>query len=57
MNAMVRVAEALGVGLVAECVEEEEILAHLMALKVSHTQGFGVYQPHPLDAVAAPVWA
>ena len=52
MNAMVRVAEALGVGLVAECVEEQDIVARLKALNVSHAQGFGVYQPHPLDSIA-----
>lgn len=57
MNAMVRVAEALGIGLVAECVEEQDILLRLKALNVSHAQGFGVYQPHPLDAIAAPAWA
>ncbi|TAK83103.1 MAG: EAL domain-containing protein [Betaproteobacteria bacterium] len=54
MNAMVRVAEALGIGLVAECVEEQDILLRLKALNVSHAQGFGVYQPHPLDSIAAP---
>lgn len=53
MNAMLRVAEALGVGLVAECVEEQDIVTRLKALKVSHAQGFGVYQPHPLDSIAA----
>jgi len=52
MNAMVRVAEALGVGLVAECVEEQDIVTRLKALNVSHAQGFGVYQPHPLDSIA-----
>jgi len=54
MNAMLRVAEALSIGLVAECVEEQDILARLKALNVSHAQGFGVYQPHPLDSIAAP---
>lgn len=54
MNAMVRVADALQMGVVAECVEEQDILLRLKALNVGHAQGFGVYQPHPLDAIAAP---
>lgn len=52
MNAMVRVAEALRIGLVAECVEEQDVVAQLKALNVSHAQGFGVFQPHPLDSIA-----
>lgn len=52
MNAMVRVAEALGVGLVAECVEGDDVLERLKALNVGHAQGFGVFQPHPLDSIA-----
>ncbi len=55
MNGMIRVAEALGVGLVAECVEDEAVLARLKALNVSHAQGFGIYQPHPLVSIAAPL--
>ena len=54
MNAMVRVAEALGIGLVAECVEDQDILVRLKALNVGYAQGFGVVQPHPLDSIAAP---
>ena len=48
LNAILRVAEALGIGLVAECVEQPEVLAKLKALGVSHAQGFGVHQPQPL---------
>ncbi|MDQ5849393.1 MAG: EAL domain-containing protein, partial [Pseudomonadota bacterium] len=54
MNALVRVAEAIGVRLVAECVEDREVLARLKSLGVGYAQGFGVYQPHPLDSIAAP---
>ena len=50
MNALVRVAEALGFGLVAECVEEEEVVARLKVLNVGHAQGFGVCQPQPLGS-------
>jgi len=52
MNAIQRFADALGIGLVAECVEEKNILAHLRALKVSHAQGFGVQPPRPIDELA-----
>lgn len=54
MNAILRVAEAIRFGVVAECVEEQDVLARLKALNVSHAQGFGIYQPHPIDSVAAP---
>jgi EAL domain-containing protein (putative c-di-GMP-specific phosphodiesterase class I) len=54
MSAVVRVAEALGIGVVAECVEEQDIMLRLKALGVSHVQGFGVIQPHPMDSIAAP---
>jgi EAL domain-containing protein (putative c-di-GMP-specific phosphodiesterase class I) len=37
---------------VAECVESQEVLARLRSLGVSHAQGFGIYQPHPIDSLA-----
>jgi EAL domain-containing protein (putative c-di-GMP-specific phosphodiesterase class I) len=52
MNAIQRFAEALRIGLVAECVEEKDILAHLRVLKVGHAQGFGVHPPRPIDELA-----
>jgi len=52
MNAIQRFAEALGIGLVAECVEDHSILARLKALKVSFAQGFGIRPPQPIDSVA-----
>ena len=54
MNAMLRVAEALKFSLVAECVEEQDVLARLKALGCGYAQGFGIYQPHPIDALAGP---
>jgi EAL domain-containing protein (putative c-di-GMP-specific phosphodiesterase class I) len=53
LKAMVRVSEATGIGVVAECVEEQDILARVKALGVGYVQGFGVYRPHPLDSIAA----
>lgn len=53
LKAVVRVAEALGAGVVAECVEEQDVLVRLKALDVGYAQGFGVYQPQPIEQVAA----
>jgi EAL domain-containing protein (putative c-di-GMP-specific phosphodiesterase class I) len=54
LNAIVRVSEALGYSVVAECVEEEDVLARLRALGVAYAQGFGVHPPRPMDPLAAP---
>lgn len=53
MNAVLRVSEAMGFGVVAECVEDQDVLLRLKALGVALAQGFGIYQPHPIDKVAA----
>lgn len=54
MGAILRVGEALGYSAVAECVEDQDILLRLKALGVGYAQGFGIYQPHPIDSFAAP---
>ena len=53
MNAILRVSEALKFAIVAECVEDQDVLGRLKALGCSYAQGFGIYQPHPIDKVAA----
>jgi len=53
MNAVLRVSEALKFSIVAECVEEQEVLAHLKRLGCGYAQGFGIQQPHPIDSLAA----
>jgi EAL domain-containing protein (putative c-di-GMP-specific phosphodiesterase class I) len=53
LKAVVRVADALGMGVVAECVEAQDLLARLQALEVGYAQGFGVFQPAPMERVAA----
>lgn len=53
MNAILRVAEAMGMGVIAECVEDQEVLAHLKGLGIRYAQGFGIYQPEPIEAFAA----
>ena len=52
MNAVLRVGSALGYAVVAEFVEEQDVLLRLKALGVPYAQGFGVYQPHPIEALA-----
>jgi EAL domain-containing protein (putative c-di-GMP-specific phosphodiesterase class I) len=54
MNAILRVAEALRIGVVAENLEDDKTLATLRALKVSHAQGFGLQVPQPIDTFAKP---
>src|SRR2546421_220637 len=53
MNALLRVGEALGFAMVAEFVEDQAVLLRLKALGVGYAQGFGIYQPHPVDSFAA----
>jgi EAL domain-containing protein (putative c-di-GMP-specific phosphodiesterase class I) len=48
LKAVVRVGEAIGVGVIAECVEEAEILARLRELNVGYAQGFGIARPAPI---------
>jgi len=52
LNAILRVGERLGFGVVAECVEEQDVLARLKAMGVGYAQGFGIHKPHPIDALA-----
>jgi len=52
LKAVLRVGEVMGYAVVAEMVEEQDILMRLKALGVSHAQGFGIRQPHPIDLIA-----
>ena len=54
LNAILRVGERLRFGVVAECVEDQDVLLRLKAMGASHAQGFGIYQPHPIDALGKP---
>jgi EAL domain-containing protein (putative c-di-GMP-specific phosphodiesterase class I) len=53
-DAILRVCAAIGLEVIAEHVEEQDILTRLKALGTQYVQGFGIYQPQPLDAIAAP---
>jgi EAL domain-containing protein (putative c-di-GMP-specific phosphodiesterase class I) len=52
LKAVVRVAQALGIGVVAECVEDQDVLLRLKAFDVGYAQGFGIFQPQPIEQVA-----
>jgi EAL domain-containing protein (putative c-di-GMP-specific phosphodiesterase class I) len=53
LKAVVRVAEAIRLGVIAECVEDQDVLVRVKALGVGYAQGFGIYRPHPIDSVAS----
>jgi EAL domain-containing protein (putative c-di-GMP-specific phosphodiesterase class I) len=48
LNAILRVGQAIGLGVIAECVEEQDVLNRLKSLGVGYAQGFGIVQPQPL---------
>jgi len=54
VKAVVRVGEALGIGIIAECVEDQDVLLRLKALGVGYAQGFGILRPHSIDTMATP---
>lgn len=51
--AIVRVGQAIGMQVIAECVEEPEVLSKLRELGVGLAQGFGIVQPQPIDELRA----
>lgn len=52
LAAILRVGEATGIKVIAECVEEQDVLARLKALGVGYAQGFGIVPPQPIDALS-----
>lgn len=52
LSAVVRVGEVIGVGVIAECVEDQDILSRLKALGAGYAQGFGISQPLPIQKLA-----
>jgi EAL domain-containing protein (putative c-di-GMP-specific phosphodiesterase class I) len=49
MKAIQRVGEMAGIGVVAECVEEEAVIGALRRMKIGYAQGFGVGKPEPIE--------
>ena len=52
LRAILRVGEVMGFQVIAEMVEEQDILLRLKALGVAYAQGFGIQQPHPIEKIA-----
>lgn len=52
LRAILRVGEVMGFQVVAEMVEDQDILTRLKALGVAYAQGFGIRQPHPIELIA-----
>jgi EAL domain-containing protein (putative c-di-GMP-specific phosphodiesterase class I) len=52
LSAVMRVGQSVPFGVIAECVEEQDVLLRLKAMGVGFAQGFGVHQPQPIDAIA-----
>jgi EAL domain-containing protein (putative c-di-GMP-specific phosphodiesterase class I) len=53
MKAILRIGQVTGVGVIAECVEEEQQLAAFKELGAGYVQGFGVLKPAPLENLFA----
>jgi len=51
LDAIQRMGKTLELGLIAESVEEQDILVRLKALGVGYAQGFGIHEPHPIAAL------
>jgi EAL domain-containing protein (putative c-di-GMP-specific phosphodiesterase class I) len=54
LKAIVRVGDTIGVEVIAECVEQADIVEQLRALHVGYAQGFGIVRPSPVGELAAP---
>lgn len=54
LNAILRVSEALGFSVVAECVEAQEVLDRLRSMGVAYAQGFGIRPPQAIETLAQP---
>lgn len=48
LKAIVRVGAVTGIGIIAECVEEQHVIEQLKDLSVGYAQGFGIALPQPI---------
>ena len=54
LKAIVRVCELAGIGTIAECVEEPDIVTQLTNMTVGYAQGFGIALPQPIETGGYP---
>jgi EAL domain-containing protein (putative c-di-GMP-specific phosphodiesterase class I) len=52
LDAVLRIANTVGIGVIGACVEEQDVLLRLKALGVGYAQGFGIHEPGPLERIA-----
>ncbi|MGH8739311.1 MAG: EAL domain-containing protein [Burkholderiales bacterium] len=50
VRALLQVTAGMGIKVIAECVEDPAALVALYKRGVGFAQGFGVYQPHPIES-------
>ena len=53
LNAISRVGEVIGVGVIGECVEDENVIGLLKTAGVGFAQGFGIAAPQAIEGFAA----
>ncbi len=53
LKAILRVGEVMGFQVIAEMVEDQDILSRLKALGVGYAQGFGIQQPLPIEKIGS----
>jgi EAL domain-containing protein (putative c-di-GMP-specific phosphodiesterase class I) len=49
-GALLQTAYGMGIEVIADFVEALHALRRLKTLNIGYVQGFGVYEPHPLDS-------
>jgi EAL domain-containing protein (putative c-di-GMP-specific phosphodiesterase class I) len=54
LQAIVRVCEVAGIGIIAECVEQPTIVERLTKMSVGYAQGFGIALPQPIETGGFP---
>lgn len=54
MNAVARVGETIGIGVIAECIEDPETLSAVRASGAHYAQGFGIARPQPVASIGRP---
>ena len=52
LNAISRVGEVIGVGVIGECVEDENVISLLMTAGVGYAQGFGISVPQAIEGLS-----
>jgi len=52
VDSVMRIARTLEIGVIASCVEDQDVLLRLKALGVGYVQGFGIHEPGPLEKIA-----